>query len=164
MIIRKIYSSCWFCFGSFLLFFAVSCTDSNQSEVIEKVILPHLDSLLLHVEIDAVSLVLVKGEQTVQMHRGQLLNGKSPNDQTLYEIASLTKTFAGTLLAQAINDNKLKLDDDIRNYLPDSFPNLSYEDHPITFRHLLTHESGLPTIFPPKPDLFDQPDSATDLD
>src|SRR5690606_3771155 len=84
-------------------------------------------------------------------------NGEEPKDKTLYEIASLTKTFTGTMLAFAIVENKVNIDDDIRRYLKDSFPNLEYEGHPITFRHLVTHQSGLPNMFPNHKALFENP-------
>jgi CubicO group peptidase (beta-lactamase class C family) len=60
-------------------------------------------------------------------------------------------------LASAIVENKVKIDDDIRLYLNDSFPNLEYEGYPITFRHLVTHQSGLPHMFPNSPQLFENP-------
>ncbi|WP_408023818.1 serine hydrolase domain-containing protein [Tenacibaculum sediminilitoris] len=77
-----------------------------------------------------------------------------PTKNTIYEIASLSKTFNGSLLAQAITEEKVSLDHDIRNYLKGNFPNLEYQGQPITFRHLVTHRSGLPIIFPNKPEIF----------
>tara|TARA_R110000850_G_scaffold18580_4_gene56876 strand:+ start:10115 stop:10345 length:231 start_codon:yes stop_codon:yes gene_type:complete len=44
-----------------------------------------------------------------------------PNDKTLYEIASVSKVFAGSLAAKADLENKLTLDDDIRKYLVDEY-------------------------------------------
>jgi len=132
---------------------------------VEDPVMPHLtrycDSLLLNPEIDAVSLGLINKGKVYTVHRGNLLNGKSPDTETLYEIASLTKTFTGTLLAQAIVEKKLSLDDDVRIYLPGNFPNLAYENHPITIRHILTHQSGLPHMFPDKKGLFDNPNFDT---
>jgi CubicO group peptidase (beta-lactamase class C family) len=75
-----------------------------------------------------------------------------PNDRTIYEIASLTKTFTGTLLAHAQREGKLKLDDDIRNYLDGNYPNLAFEQQPIRIHHLVNHVSGLPRLLPDKPE------------
>ena len=75
-----------------------------------------------------------------------------PDDRTLYPIASLTKTFTGTLLAQAHVDGKLALDDDIRRHLDGDYPNLAFEGQPIRIHHLVNHVSGLPRLLPDMPD------------
>jgi CubicO group peptidase (beta-lactamase class C family) len=40
-----------------------------------------------------------------------------PSTETLYQIASITKTFTGTILAQAVIEKRVKFDDDVRKYL-----------------------------------------------
>ena len=84
-----------------------------------------------------------------------------PDDQTLYPIASLTKTFTGTLLAQAALDNKLKLDDDIRQYLGSGYDNLVFDKQPVRVFHLVNHRSGLPFVLPDKPEA--SPDFKSDV-
>lgn len=116
------------------------------------------NSLLLDQEIQAVSLGVITNGNVYKFHLGKLTTGETPNEDTLYEIASLTKTFTGTLLAQAISEKKATIDDDIRNHLSENFPNLEFNQKPITFRHLVTHTSGLPRIFPDSPGLFENPD------
>ena len=54
-----------------------------------------------------------------------------PSQHTIYELASITKTFTGVLLAQAVVERKVKLDDDVRRYLDGSYPNLEFEGQPI---------------------------------
>jgi|GEM_PF-233620 len=73
----------------------------------------------------------------------------------LFEIGSITKTFTGTLLAQAVLDHKVALGDDIRKYLTASYPNLSYRDQPITLLDLANHTSRLPEL---PDDIGAQPD------
>lgn len=75
-----------------------------------------------------------------------------PDAGTIYPIASLTKTFTGTLLAQAQRDGKLKLDDDVRRYLDGDYPNLAVDGKPIRLFHLLNHRSGLPRSLPQNPE------------
>ena len=142
----------------FIGFLILSCQSQNKPNPIIDKIEIQLDSLLANSEFEAVSLGVVDGDRAYIFHKGSLLNSSTPNDETLYEIASITKTFTGTLLAQAIQENKVQLNDDIRKYLTQSLPNLEYADEPITFRHLVTHQSGLPHMFPDKKDLFNQPD------
>jgi CubicO group peptidase (beta-lactamase class C family) len=71
-----------------------------------------------------------------------------PTPHTRYAIASITKTFTATLLAQAVVRGRLRLDDDVRRYLPGEYPNLAFAGHPIRLSHLITHLSGLPRNFP----------------
>jgi len=71
-----------------------------------------------------------------------------PTSLTLYRIASITKTFTGTLLAQAVLENRLQLSDDIRKYLDGAYPNLEFDGHPIEIRDLVNHRSGLPFMLP----------------
>lgn len=71
---------------------------------------------------------------------------KRPAEQTMFAIASISKTFTGLLLAKADRENKVKLDDDIRKYLDGDYPNLEYQGHPIKLWHLISHVSRLPFI------------------
>ena len=73
---------------------------------------------------------------------------RAPTADTRYLIASITKTFTGTLLAQAALEKKVALDDDIRKYLDGEFPNLEFQGHPIRLQDLLDHRSGLPLSLP----------------
>ena len=84
---------------------------------------------------------------------GEVEKGKRqlPTARTLYQIGSITKTFTGMLLAQAVIEKKVKLDDDIRKYLDGNYPNLEYQGQPIRLFHLLNHRSGLPFVLPDDP-------------
>lgn len=87
---------------------------------------------------------------------GSTQTGKQilPTNKTIYEIGSISKTFTGTLLAQAVKDKKVKIDDDIRLYLDNGYPNLEYQGIPIRLSHLVSHISGLPFFLPDNPNLF----------
>ena len=71
-----------------------------------------------------------------------------PTARTRYAIGSITKTFTATLLAQAVAEGRLRLDDDVRRYLTGEYPNLEFAGQPIRLSHLITHLSGLPRNFP----------------
>ncbi|BBN81557.1 hypothetical protein PA25_15420 [Pseudoalteromonas sp. A25] len=95
-----------------------------------------------------VSISIVNAEDIYQYHFGKLSNGDTPNNQTIYEIGSITKTYTGLVVAKAMLDGKVELDKDIRHYLKDNeYKNLELEDKYITLRHLITHTSGLPGDF-----------------
>ena len=79
---------------------------------------------------------------------------RPPTANTLYEIGSITKTFTSLLLAQAVVEKKLALNDDIRRYLDGQYPNLAYAGQPIRLVHLANTTSALPDNLPDRPDLF----------
>jgi serine-type D-Ala-D-Ala carboxypeptidase/endopeptidase len=70
----------------------------------------------------------------------------SLSDNTVFEIASLTKTFTGTLLADAVLRGEVRLDDPVAKYLPPSVKMPSYNGQHVTLLDLATHRSGLPRI------------------
>ncbi len=63
---------------------------------------------------------------------------------TVFEIGSITKVFTGILLAQAVVNGEVKLDDPISMYLPEGVTAPEYEGKSITLLDLATHTSGLP--------------------
>jgi D-alanyl-D-alanine carboxypeptidase len=71
--------------------------------------------------------------------------GIPASPDTLFRIASITKTFTATAIVQLRDQGKLQLDDPLAKHLP-SFAVRPREPggHPITIRHLLMHVSGLP--------------------
>jgi len=78
---------------------------------------------------------------------GEIKKGKGqlPNMGTIYEIASISKTFTATLLAWYVNEGKLSLNDPITKYLPDSVAvNPALKD--IKLVNLSNHTSGLPGL------------------
>lgn len=74
-----------------------------------------------------------------------------PTRNTVYEIGSITKTLVSYILANAVLEGKLNLDDDIRKYLKDEYPNLEYRGNPIKLVHLANTTSLLPDWLPELP-------------
>ena len=105
-----------------------------------------------------VSIGVLKNNITHFYGYGEIIKGNKqiPDEHTLYEIGSITKTFTAILLADAVNNGKIKLDDPVNKYLPDSIPPLQYEGTPVTIEMLSNHSSGIPRM----PNNFD--DAATD--
>lgn len=79
---------------------------------------------------------------------------ESPSDQTIYGIASVTKTVTGVLLAKAALDGRVGLHDDIRGYLDGDYPNLEKGGYPITIEQLVNHTSGLPNTLPDRVEMY----------
>ena len=57
---------------------------------------------------------------------------------TAFDVASVSKQFAGLAVAMLVNEGKIKLSDDIRKYIPE----LKLTT-PITIEHLVHHTSGI---------------------
>jgi D-alanyl-D-alanine-carboxypeptidase/D-alanyl-D-alanine-endopeptidase len=77
-----------------------------------------------------------------------------PNRRSIYEIASVTKTFTGALASKAVVDEKMTLDGDFRSYLEEPYPNLEKNGKVITLRLLAVHRAGMPKNVPDTDALF----------
>ena len=64
-------------------------------------------------------------------------------DQTLFQIASISKTIAATAVMQLRDKRLLELDGDVNKFLKFSMRNPEHPDEPIVFKHLLTHTSSI---------------------
>ncbi|HEY6976594.1 MAG TPA: serine hydrolase domain-containing protein [Chitinophagaceae bacterium] len=94
------------------------------------------------------SIGILKDGKTIFYGYGETAKGNKqiPDEHTIFEIGSISKTFTATLLADAVNDGNVKLDDPVNKYLPDSIPQLQYEGIAITLKTLSNHSSGLPRM------------------
>jgi CubicO group peptidase (beta-lactamase class C family) len=73
------------------------------------------------------------------------LNGAAASDQnTVFEIGSISKVFTGILLAEAVKRGEVGLDDPIARYLPKGVKTPRYNGKEITLLNLIWHTSGLP--------------------
>ncbi len=68
------------------------------------------------------------------------------NKNSLFEIASITKILTSNLIAQAVLDHKIKLDDYIDGFLPKEYILHQNLRNRIKISDLTSHQSGLPDI------------------
>ncbi|MEO4006457.1 serine hydrolase domain-containing protein [Flavobacterium sp. CAU 1735] len=68
------------------------------------------------------------------------------NKNSVFEIASITKILTSNLIAQAVIEHKIKLDDHIDGYLPKEYKLHKNITNKITISDLASHQSGLPDI------------------
>ncbi|MBC8082052.1 MAG: beta-lactamase family protein, partial [Hymenobacter sp.] len=96
------------------------------------------------------SVGITRNGQTYFYHFGTTEKGKSQvaTQHTVYEIGSISKTFTSLLLAHAVLEKRVNLDDDIRKYLPEAYPNLAFGNQPIRLVHLANTTSRLPNNLP----------------
>ena len=96
----------------------------------------------------AVMGVIIDGElEWVKATGVRETTNKSPvTPDTVFRIASMTKSFTAMAILKLRDDGKLSLDDPVSRYIP-AMADLPYptKDSPaITIRHLLTHSEGFP--------------------
>lgn len=75
------------------------------------------------------------------------LEHKTPaTTQSLFRVASMSKSFTAMAILQLRDAGKLNLDDSAEQYIPElkKSPLLTSDSPPITIRHLLTHAAGFP--------------------
>jgi CubicO group peptidase (beta-lactamase class C family) len=72
-----------------------------------------------------------------------LEKGEKYTENTIQNIASVSKTFVGIAMLKAQELGKLKLDDPISKYLPYKIENPKFRETPITIRQLVTHTSSI---------------------
>ena len=71
-------------------------------------------------------------------------NNSNVNENTIFAIGSITKVFTTILLADAVQEGVIKLNDPVDKYLPSTIKVPQYNGHRITFEDLATHTSALP--------------------
>ncbi len=123
-------------------------TDNKLITPLDSLVHTTVKDYILNGENCGLSIGIIQNGQTTFYNYGETKkgNGELPTQKTIYEIGSISKTFCGNLLAIAVVEKKINLDDDIRNYLPQGFKNLELNNQPILIKHLANHTSGLPTI------------------
>ena len=66
-----------------------------------------------------------------------------PSDDTIYPVASMSKSITATAIMQLYEQGEFDLDDDVSERLSFTLRNPNYPDVPITYRMLLAHQSSL---------------------
>jgi CubicO group peptidase (beta-lactamase class C family) len=111
---------------------------------------PEIQRAMLAGNIPSASVALISGDQIIWSNGYGYSNlwARTPaTTNTVYLIGSTFKAMSTIALLQQMEQGKFKLDDPVNNYLTDFKIQGEDPQHPITFRHLLTHTSGLPGDF-----------------
>ena len=70
--------------------------------------------------------------------------GEIPYESHIYEIGSVGKVFATSLLAKYLQEGKMNLNDSVAKYMPELEDNKYYP----TLKRLATHTAGYPLLYP----------------
>jgi CubicO group peptidase (beta-lactamase class C family) len=78
------------------------------------------------------------------------LGGPTPDADTVFRIASMTKSFTASAILALRDDGALKLDDPAEEYVPElrGWPLVTPDSARVSIRHLLTMTAGFPTDDP----------------
>ena len=133
-------------------------TDNALATELDKKVEAIVQPFMFESKTVALSIGVLKEGKTYFYNYGETKkgNGQLPSSKNLYEIGSITKTFTGILLAKAVTENKIKLNDPVNKFLPKNTPVLKFGIDTLKIVHLSNHTSGLP----PLPDNFDTTDLA----
>ena len=120
---------------------------ASHSEATKKILSEKIDSILKETGIPSISLSLIKGDSIIWSEAFGYTNVKKKipaTSATIYSTGSNFKFVTATAVMQLAEASKLKLDDPINRHLGSSaIADFSSEGNPVTFRHLLSHHSGL---------------------
>lgn len=102
--------------------------------------------ILVEAAIPGMAIARIEGGQ-VTLLRGygfaDVEAGTQVTEETLFNIASISKPIMGLVLLQLVDRGLLDLDRDINDYLPFRIDNPHLEGEVITVRHLATHSAGI---------------------
>lgn len=120
---------------------------SFDLEKTKEMLTQEINKILTETGIPSISLSLIKDDAIVWSEAFGFTNVKKKvpaSSSTIYSTGSNFKFVTATAIMQLAEAGKLDIDEPINKYLGDSAINdLSSEGTPVTFRHLLSHHSGL---------------------
>ena len=127
--------------GSLLLASALSAQAATKAEDYDRLV----DAVVARYHLPGIAVGFIEDGKVVHTHVvGKLASGKPMDDDTLFEIASNTKSMTSTLLARLVEQGKLRWDDPVTKYLPSFRMNDPWVTANMQVGDLLVHHSGLP--------------------
>ncbi len=115
------------------------------SQYNQNVLDSYIEKQLERAHIPGLSAVIVKEGEIMWTgsYGWSRLNTQPVTNETLFQLASVSKTVTAVALMSVWEDGELNLDEDINVYLPFSVLNPRAPGKPITVRMLLTHTSSI---------------------
>jgi CubicO group peptidase (beta-lactamase class C family) len=139
-----------FVLSALLLFVSTARAQNVNLDRVLPELEPEIQRTLLAGNIPSASVALIAGDKVIWTSAYGYSNlwARTPaTPNTVYLIGSTFKAMSTIALLQQMELGKFKLDDRVNDYLTDFKIQGEDPQHPVTFRHLLTHTSGLPADF-----------------
>ena len=118
------------------------CTSANAQTALDIFITDQMENK----HIPGVSAVIIKDEKLAWVGNygvANLSTGQPVDTNTLFMLASISKTITATAIMQLYEENYFELEDDINLHLPFEIYHPSYPDSTITMLQLLTHSAAM---------------------
>ena len=93
-----------------------------------------------------VGIITPDGTKYYSYGKTSLTGNQTPNENTIFEIGSVTKVFTTLILADMLESGQLSLNDPIDKHLPPDVNTPKRNGQSITILHLATHTSSLPRM------------------
>jgi CubicO group peptidase (beta-lactamase class C family) len=123
---------------------------SSDIELLARQFVPEVERMMLEGKIPSAAVALVSGDKVVwtgAFGYSNLWAKTLAVPKTVYLIGSTFKTMSMYALLQQMEQGHFKLDDCVNDFLDEFKIQGETPSNPVTFRHLLTHVSGLPGDF-----------------
>jgi len=91
-----------------------------------------------------VGIISTEGRKIIRYGK-QSQGGEAVNEDTLFELGSVTKVFTALLLADMVKRGEMKYSDPVEKFLPDEVKVPCWNGNKMSLFHLATHTSGLPS-------------------
>ena len=129
---------CAFCFLAFVTAHAKLPNHLNMQKIAQQFMHRH--------DVHGVAFIIHHQGHTYHFNFGVMNEKKQQpiDNETIFEIGSVTKTFTGVLLGIAVVQEKIKLSQTIKNFLPNDLKEKDLPVNQLTFKELATYTSGLP--------------------
>ncbi|MBN2049155.1 MAG: beta-lactamase family protein [Spirochaetales bacterium] len=123
------------------IFLAINVNFSNPEDL-----KAFLDTKMKKLDLAGLAFAVVEGDTPVEFHSygyADLVEERPITEDTLFQMASVSKTVTGTAVMQLSDRGRIDIDEDINTYLPFDVKNPSHPNKAITTRMLLTHTSSI---------------------
>ncbi|QCK15681.1 serine hydrolase domain-containing protein [Mangrovivirga cuniculi] len=138
-----------------LVLLIISCSvnqsndvESDKSDSTASWIDQQVTEILEKENIPSISIATIQNGEPALLKGYGVLNRKgtaNSNENTVYQIASVSKMFTGTIANHLLKEGIIDLDEKIVSYLPEDLSTSNKEKlGDIKLRHLMHHRSGLP--------------------
>jgi CubicO group peptidase (beta-lactamase class C family) len=129
--------------GVVLLGFSASCrADAFDADAVEKLV----EQTRLFWHVPGLAVAIVRDDKVIYLrgHGVRSVADKAPvTPDTLFPIASCTKSFTTTAMALLVDEGKMRWDDPPRQFVPYFHLSDPLVDDAVTLRDLVTHRTGL---------------------
>jgi CubicO group peptidase (beta-lactamase class C family) len=122
---------------------------AQQSELSAAELDAFIEKAVADYRVPGAAVAVVKGDRTILLRGYGVRRSGDPapvDENTVFQIASDTKTFTAAALAALVGDGRLDWDDEVITHLPEFVLFDQYATRNSTIRDLLAHRTGLPAF------------------